>query len=101
MDDNILFSMTYLAAVLYNLFDIFMIAYFGNEIELSSARLSYCLFESNWIGQSESFKSCVVVLTELLKRPQRLVIVKVYPLNLVTFTAVGLSVKIQMRAMEF
>lgn len=81
--------MTYLAAVLYNLFDIFMIAYFGNEIEQASSRLTYALFESNWTGQSESFKSCLVILAEVLKRPQRIIVFKLYPLNLTTFTSVG------------
>lgn len=87
-DDNIILLVTYFAAVAYNFFDIFMITYFGNEIELSSARLSYCLFESNWIGQSEACKTCIVILAEVLKHPQRLLIYKLYPLNLQTFTAV-------------
>lgn len=84
-------SVTYFSAVLYNTFDIFMIMYFGNEIEVSSGRLIYCLFESNWIEQSKAFKKHVIILTEVLKQPQQLVVIKLYPLNLATFTTVSFT----------
>lgn len=79
----------YSVSMVYCFFDIFMVMYFGNEIRLSSDRLSYCLFESDWIDQSKSFKQHMLILTEVLKQPEELVIGKIYPLNLSTFTSVS------------
>lgn len=63
--------------------------YMGNDIQLSSDRLSYCLFESNWIDESESYKKYVLILGEALKQHHELIIGKIYPLNLKTFTKVS------------
>lgn len=38
----------------YNIAELFMITYLGNEIRLSSSRLSYSLFESKWTDQPHS-----------------------------------------------
>lgn len=65
-----------------------MVMYFGNEIELSSDRLSVCLFESNWIDQPESFKKTIIRFGERLKQPHQVVVGKVYPLTLGTFRKV-------------
>lgn len=65
--------------------------YLGNEIKLSSDRLSYCLFESDWIGQTEVCKKHIVIMIEFLKQPQELIVGKLYPMDLKTFTSVGLT----------
>jgi len=79
----------YLLAFFYFIADLFMITYFGNEIMLTSDRLSYSLFESNWYEQPQSTKKCILIFGEYLKQPQQLVIGKLYPLTLETFTRVG------------
>lgn len=81
-------NLYYVVHFSYCFFDIFMVMYLGNEIELYSNRLSQCLFESNWIEQSESHKKLLVILTEVLRQPQVLIVGKLYPLNLYTFTTV-------------
>jgi len=82
----------YISLLMYNLFDIFMVMYFGNEIKVSRSRLSYCFFESNWIEQSALYKQCVIIIMEVLKQPQELVILKLYPLNLKTFSSVSYKI---------
>ncbi len=72
----------------YSIFDIFMVMYLGNEMMLSSDALSQCVYESNWIDQTESCKKCIIILTERLKRPQQIIVSKLYPLSLLTFTSV-------------
>lgn len=62
--------------------------YLGNEIERQRQSLSYCLYESNWIEQTQLSKNYVVILAEVLRQPKQLIIAKLYPLNLKTFTAV-------------
>lgn len=79
---------TYVAFLLFNFFDIFMVTYFGNEIMYWSGRLSCCLYECNWMNQSKSCKMCVVILMEVLKQPEQLVIGKLYALDLDIFTKV-------------
>lgn len=63
--------------------------HYGNGIKLSSDRLTYSLFESNWMEQTKSVKKCMIIFSEVLKLPHELQIGKLYPLNIQTFTAVG------------
>lgn len=74
--------------LLYSIFDIFMIMYFGSEITSWSNGLSYSLFESEWTDRSVSVQKNVVIFGEFLKRPHQLVIIKIYPLTLETFKRV-------------
>lgn len=62
--------------------------YFGNEIKLSSNRLSYSMFECNWTEQTEKSKKYLLIMGEILKNPQELVVGKLYRLDLETFTSV-------------
>lgn len=73
----------------YNSFDIFMVMYFGNEIELTSNQLTNFIFQSNWMDQSETYKKNILLTAEILQQPQELIILKLYPLNLITFTSVS------------
>ena len=65
-----------------------MITYLGNEILLSSGRLTYSLFECDWIDQSHSTKKCIIVFGEYLKQSHEILIGNLYPLTLETFTRV-------------
>lgn len=76
--------------IIYNLFDIFAVMYLGNQIELSSDGLSYCWFQSLWTEQTQSCKKNILIMTEALRRPKQVVVGKLYPLNLKTFTSVSL-----------
>ncbi len=62
--------------------------YFGNEIKLSSDKLSWELYESGWIDRSESIKKDVLIFGEFLMQPIQLTILMIYPLTLETFTRV-------------
>lgn len=68
-----------------------MVMYLANEIKLSSERLSYCLFESEWMEQSKICKKYMIIVLEVLKQPQKLVIASLWQLNLDTFTSVNLT----------
>lgn len=58
---------------------------------LSSNRLSYSLFESDWTDQPQSTKMCILIFGEYLRQPHELIIGKLYPLTLETFTMVCLN----------
>ncbi|XP_037037390.1 putative odorant receptor 71a [Bradysia coprophila] len=77
----------YVAVLFYEFFDIFLVMYLANDITLASDRLSYYLFESNWIEQTESCKKYVVIMGEVLKQPQQLVVL-IYPMNVETFMTI-------------
>ncbi|XP_037039738.1 putative odorant receptor 71a [Bradysia coprophila] len=72
----------------FNIAELFMITYSGNEIMLSSGRLTYSLFESEWGGQPHSTKKCMIIFGEYLKRSHEMLIGKLYPLTLETFTRI-------------
>lgn len=78
----------FIVIVFHGIVDIFFITYLGNEINYKSGRLSYCLFGSNWMVQTESCKKCVLIFGELLKKPEKLVI-WIFPMDLQTFTSVS------------
>lgn len=75
--------------LLYSIFDIFMITFYGNEIKLTSDRLSYHLYESDWFHRSHAIKKNILILGEILMRPRELIVLKIYPLSLGTFTKVN------------
>lgn len=79
----------FIAILVFNVFDIFVLMYYGNEIELSSERLGYCVFESNWIEKRQASKKCILLFMVLIRQPHVFLIWKLYPLNLATFTRVG------------
>ena len=89
VSENVMERTFHFMALGYNISEIFMITYLGNEIMLSSDRLSYCLFESDWVDQPQSTKKIIIIFGEFLKQPHQLVIGKLYPLTLETFTRVG------------
>lgn len=78
----------YVASMFYSFFDIFMVTYFGNEIKFASSQLSNCLYGCKWMEQSRTVKNSILILMEVLKRDQVLVIGKLYPLDLEVFSNV-------------
>ena len=78
----------YGAILLYEIFDVFLVMYLANDITDTSGRLTYSLFESNWVEQPELCKKYVLMMGEVLKRPQQLIIL-IYPMNLETFMTVS------------
>ncbi|XP_037039775.1 odorant receptor Or2-like [Bradysia coprophila] len=88
ISDNFVERIVHVYTLFYNIAELFMITYFGNEILISSRRLSYSLFESEWIGQAHSTKKCIIIFGEYLKQSHKLLIGKLYPLTLETFTRI-------------
>ncbi|XP_037024534.1 odorant receptor 94b-like [Bradysia coprophila] len=72
----------------YNIAELFMITYFGNEMMLSSSRRYYSLFESNWFDQPQTTSKCMIIFGEYLKQPHALLIGKLFPLTLETFNRI-------------
>nr|QGW45386.1 odorant receptor 13 [Bradysia odoriphaga] len=81
-------TLYHIYTIFYYVFELFMITYFGNEIMLCNSRLSYSLFESDWIEQPQLTQKCIIIFREYLKQPQVLVIGKLYPLTLESFTRI-------------
>nr|QGW45412.1 odorant receptor 39 [Bradysia odoriphaga] len=74
--------------LIYAIFEILVVMYLANNIHVTSAKLSYCLFESNWIGQPTASIKCIIILGEVIRQPQQLVILKVVPVDLDTFSVI-------------
>nr|QGW45377.1 odorant receptor 4 [Bradysia odoriphaga] len=88
ISSNFVERLVHVYLFLYNTAELFMITYFGNEIMLLSGDLSYSLFESNWVGQPHSTQICILSFGEYLKRTYAMLIGKLYPLTLETFTKI-------------
>ncbi|XP_037024900.1 odorant receptor 94b-like [Bradysia coprophila] len=78
----------YAIVLFYCFFDTFTLMYLGNEIMFSSDRLSYCLFESNWIEQTQCCKRSIIIVVERLKQPQQIIVCKLFPLTLESFSII-------------
>lgn len=87
-EDNVMEYVFHIYCLIYNISETFMVMYLGNEIYLSSNRLSYSLFESNWIDQPQIIKKFFILFAETIKAPHVVVVAKVYPLTLETFAKV-------------
>ncbi|XP_037043155.1 uncharacterized protein LOC119079380 [Bradysia coprophila] len=86
--ENALQIPVFAVILFYAIFEILVVMYLANNIHVTSAKLSYYLFESNWIGQSTASLKCILVLGEVVRRPQQIVILKVVPVNLHTFCVI-------------
>ncbi|XP_037039746.1 putative odorant receptor 71a [Bradysia coprophila] len=85
--DNIVERLVHVYTFFYGISELLMITYFGNEIMLAS-NLTYSLFETKWIRQPHSTKKCIIIFGEYLKRSHEMLIGKLYPLTLETFTRI-------------
>ncbi|XP_037041517.1 odorant receptor 94b-like [Bradysia coprophila] len=85
---NFVQRLVHVYSLIYSIAELFMITYFGNEIKLYSSRLTYSLFESNWVDQPLATKKCIIVFGEYLKRSDEMLIGKLYPLTLETFVRI-------------
>lgn len=65
--------------------------YLGNNVKAASSKLLYSLFKSNWMEQSKTCKSNIAILGEVLKRDKVIMVAKLYPLTLTTFTSVSVD----------
>ncbi|XP_037049379.1 odorant receptor 30a-like [Bradysia coprophila] len=85
---NFVERIVHVYSLFYYTAELFIVTYFGNEIMLSSDCLTYSLFESEWIGQPHSTQTDVIIFGEYLKRSHEILIGKLYPLTLETFTRI-------------
>ncbi|XP_037040293.1 odorant receptor 43a-like [Bradysia coprophila] len=88
VSDNTVERIVHVYTFFNGIAELFMITYLGNEILLSSSHLTYSLFESEWVGQPHSTMKCIIIFGEYLKLPHEMLIGKLYPLTLETFTRI-------------
>lgn len=86
--DNQFKIIVHIALIGYYIFDIFLTMYFGNLIILKSDDLRTSLYQSNWTQQSMKFRRISMILLERLRNPTIILVGKLFPLSLDTFTAV-------------
>lgn len=78
----------HIALIGYYIFDIFLTMHFGHLIILKSVQLESCLYQSNWTQQSMKFRQIAMILFERFRAPTCILVGKLFPLSLVTFTRV-------------
>ncbi|KAH8267489.1 hypothetical protein KR018_008074 [Drosophila ironensis] len=82
------FERIYYAAFLVGIsLEIYPICYYGTIMEDSFNDLHYAIFCSNWLEQSRSTWSTILIISERTKRQQRLFAGNIVPLHLDTFAA--------------
>lgn len=65
--------------------------YFGNLIILKSDNLRSSLYQSNWPQQSLKFRRIAMIQFERLRNPTIILVGKLFPLSLDTFSSVILN----------
>lgn len=86
--DNQFQIIVHICLIGYYIFDIFLTMYFGNLIILKSDELRSALYQSNWTQQSLKFRRIAMILFERLRNPTNILVGKLFPLSLDTFSAV-------------
>ncbi|KAJ3663643.1 hypothetical protein Zmor_007884 [Zophobas morio] len=64
---------------------IFLYCFFGNEVQVTSDKLSYAAFESNWMELSVATKKMLIFFTMNLQKPVQLSALDLFYLTLDTF----------------
>lgn len=72
---------------IYN-YEISLLMYYGNEITLASEQLMGSVYHSNWMDLSIKYRKIALIFMERLKRPQEMLIGKLFPLNIKSLTSV-------------
>ncbi|RZC34234.1 7tm 6 domain containing protein, partial [Asbolus verrucosus] len=74
--------MAFLAAITV---EIFMFCWFGNEVELESAKVAYAVFESEWIDTSSAQKKYIIFFVRRCQKPLKMSALDLFYLSLDTF----------------
>lgn len=69
---------------------IFLPCYFGNELIVSSTALSKHSYFSNWMDMTKESRKIFICLLERLKCESQIVVGKLFPLSLETYTTVNI-----------
>ncbi len=72
---------------IYN-YEISLLMFYGNEVTLASEELLGSVYHSNWPDLSIKYRKLLLIFMERLKRPQEMLIGKMFPLNLKSLTSV-------------
>lgn len=62
-----------------------MICHFGNELSISSSKLSAALFHSDWIFGSKKLKKVMTIFIENTKKDSKIAAFGLFHVNLNTF----------------
>lgn len=68
--------------------EIFLPCYFGNDLLVSSAKLSTSLFHCNWGTQNKAFKIAMKLFMENTKKEIKLKAFWIFDINLTTFSKI-------------
>ncbi|RZC33392.1 7tm 6 domain containing protein [Asbolus verrucosus] len=75
----------YLNAVLV---EIFMFCWFGNEVEVKSNKITYAVFECDWVWMSERTKRAIIVFVLKCQKPIKVSALNLFYLSLETFVRI-------------
>ncbi|XP_015838098.1 odorant receptor Or1 [Tribolium castaneum] len=82
------FSTEFYAFLTYGIaitMQVFMYTWFGNEVKFKSSKVSYALFECEWIDFSQKVKKDLIFFTIRLQKPVKLSAFNLFYLSLQTF----------------
>ncbi|RZC33204.1 7tm 6 domain containing protein [Asbolus verrucosus] len=65
--------------------EIFMYCWFGNEVEIKSSKISYAVFECDWINMSQKTKNAMTIFVLRCHRPLKISTLNLFYLSLDTF----------------
>lgn len=72
---------------IYN-YEISLLMYYGNEITLASEEMMGSIYHSNWMDLSITYRKLAMIFMERFKKPQEMLIGKLFPLNIKSLTSV-------------
>lgn len=70
------------------IFEIYAVIFYADEIAITSNRLSYCIYDSNWTCMSIECQKLIIIISEKWKKPQELIVGKVFAMRMSILTSV-------------
>lgn len=89
-NDNFTEFSFFLFFLVCQLAQIFLPCFLGNEVIFSSNGLLNSAYNSSWELMSDDYRKLLIILMERLKHGSRILVGKLFPLSLDTFTSVNI-----------
>ncbi|XP_015180566.1 PREDICTED: odorant receptor 67c-like [Polistes dominula] len=84
-------SLDFFKIILYMcciLMQIYLYCWYGNLVATKSEEIAKKIFEINWTTLNEDIKTCLLFMTKRTMKPIVLVVMKILPINLVSFVSI-------------
>ncbi|KAJ3663408.1 hypothetical protein Zmor_007674 [Zophobas morio] len=68
--------------------ELYVFCWYGNEIEIKTSKIPYCIYSSNWIDISLGVNKNIFIFVERCQKPLKITAINLFDLSLKTFVVI-------------